>query len=336
MKLYAFGNFGVLAFGNDLGCCKSLQMNSLALALNAIIDDSAWRLSNMFNPAATFYWLLTASNMQRQNAENVVEEYFTRTLHQKRQANVLSPGNRDLLRLLLDHFGENSSSLKSVFEILRTTFFAAYATTSFGLGAAFWLVARHPHVEALCLEEINRVLGSGGFNDASHVNQLVYCRATLLEALRKYPSAPLVTRILEKNAALGGSTYLAGTKVLIPLWSIHRDPDNFPRPDEFIPERWVKRRDDGVWEERFEVDESQEESGVPPANRNAFVAFSGGGRNCVGQKFALNEGTMVFAALLREIKMEVVLKEDLDIVLSVVTLNVKNGIPLSFKRRGVS
>ena len=51
---------------------KSLQMNSLALALNAIIDDSAWRLSNMFNPAAIFYWLPTASNMQRQNVENVV------------------------------------------------------------------------------------------------------------------------------------------------------------------------------------------------------------------------------------------------------------------------
>jgi hypothetical protein len=52
-------------------------------------------------------------------------------------------------------------------------------------------------------------------------------------------------------------------------------PILFHDRNEFIPERWVKRQDDGVWEERFLGDGSDELYGMPPANQNAFVAFSG-------------------------------------------------------------
>jgi len=53
----------------------------------------------------------------------------------------------------------------------------------------------------------------------------------------------------------------------------------------------------------------------------------------VGQKFALNEGTMLLAAVLREIQMEPVSRSELDVWLHVVTLEVNGGIPMVCKRR---
>lgn len=337
MELAAFDNFGVLAFGKDLGCCKSLLMNNFALSLKVLQDDASWRISHVLNPKALLYWLPSANNVLRRNAEFVVDSYLTKAFQDKqkvmRDQGLQSYQGRDLVSLLLQDNADGSLSLKTSFEILRTTFFAAYTTISYGLGTAFWSVARHPRVEELCLEEIRRVVGSSDLDLSHRVNDLVYCRAVLLESLRMYSPVPLVSRILEKEAVIGRAAYFPGTKVLIPIFTAHHDPDNFPRPNEFIPERWVKRRNDGVWEERFLGDGSDELYGIPPANRNAFVAFSGGGRNCVGQKFALNEGTMLIAALLRELKMELVSKRELDVWLHVVTLEVKNGIPLTFKRR---
>jgi cytochrome P450 len=337
MQLAALDNFGVLAFGQDLGCCKSLAMNDFALSLKVLQDDSSWRLSNILHPKALFYWLPSANNILRKHADSIVDSFFSTVFHHKQQTmrekGIQSYHDRDLVSLLLQDNVEGAFSIKTAVEVLRTTFFAAYTTISLGLGTAFWSVSCHPRVEGICLEEIRRVVGSNDLNFALRVNDLVYCRAVLLESLRLNSPVPLVSRILEKKAIISGVSYLSGTKIAIPTFAVHHDPDNFPRPKEFIPERWVKRRVDGVWEERFLGDGSDDLYGVPPANRNAFVAFSGGGRNCVGQKFALNEGTMLLAAVLREIQMEPVSRSELDVWLHVVTLEVNGGIPMVCKRR---
>ena len=338
-KLVALDNFGVLATGHDLGCCSSLQMNTFALALKFIEDDTTSRLSNLFHPTSLLYWLPTAQNVTRREAEETVVGYLTDMLRTKQTSMTIGDAKAahnqtDLASLLLQHVGKDNFSFDTVLEVLRTTFYASYTTTSIGICAAFWSVSRHPNVEARCLEEIHRVLGCGHIiGDTFKLDKLVYCRAVLFEALRMYPPGPMTMRILEKDAHLGGKSFRAGTNVLIPIWSIHRDPDNFPQPLDFIPERWVKLRDDGTWEERWEDDGCDELYRVPPANRNAFVAFSGGGRSCVGKNFATAEGTILLAVMLREIKMEVVPGYELHLMLNTVTVEAENGIPMIFKRR---
>lgn len=116
---------------------------------------------------------------------------------------------------------------------------------------------------------------------------------------------------------------------------MNRDPDNFPKPLDFIPERWVKLCNDGIWEERGEGDACDETAGVPPANQSAFVGFSSGGRNCVGKNIALVEGKIVLALMLREFKMEDLPGYDLDPRAISLTWDPQGSIPMILKRCNV-
>lgn len=338
MQLAVLDNFGMLAFGQDLGCCKSLLMKGFASSLNALYGDFTWRINNMLNPKAIFYWLPSANNIARYHAEVAVKKHIAKIVSEKENASMTKDGltsnqGCDLVSLLMQDVKEGKITCQAVFEFLQEAFSATFLTLSFVIGPTLWSIARHPRIEELCLEEIHRVIGSNDLNMGCFFEQLFYCRAVLLEALRMYPSVPATTRSLEKEVVIGGTTYLPGTNVIIPIWNAHRDPENFPRPEEFLPERWVKLRHDGLWEERFTGDGSDDLYGVPPANRNAFIAFSAGGRNCIGQKFALNQGVMLLAALLREFKIKPVSESELDVWLTALTCEVKNGMFLSLKRR---
>ena len=116
------------------------------------------------------------------------------------------------------------------------------------LQAVFYCVASHPEVEAKCLEEIQKTTKAG--SDHIDTEQLVYCNAVVMEATRLYPTNTVLTRKLEKPLKLDTVTLPTGTDVVIPIWHIQRDDRHFPRALEFLPERWVKRNDDGLWVQR--------------------------------------------------------------------------------------
>ncbi len=127
--------------------------------------------------------------------------------------------------------------------------------------------------------------------------------------------------------------------VRIPIWAIHRDENNFPRPEKFLPERWVRKNSSDKWVERCPGDDSDEEKNwnfqhaVPPANREAFFAFSSGARNCVGKKFAYQEAVIILAVLIKNLKFEV---EDGYVCVpsrSGLTQQPKFGMPMKISKR---
>ena len=163
-------------------------------------------------------------------------------------------------------------------------------------------------------------------------DRLQYTKAIVLESLRLFPPAPMTSRSLERELEIDGHVIPANTHVNIPIWSIHHDERNFPFPDHFLPKRWVERTADdnndssrsASWVDRTGVrdryrrsscvsvssnistpsDASDDEActspdDVPPANLDAFCAFSGGGRSCPGRKIAVQESVTVLAYLLR-------------------------------------
>jgi cytochrome P450 len=170
---------------------------------------------------------------------------------------------------------------EALIDILMTLLFAGYDTTSIALTYALYLLAKNPTKKAKCLVEIDTVLGKD-FDSyetkrkaIGHIlppgpEELPYTKGVILEALRLFPPAPSTARMIEKPTTIGGSgskrarlsssasdtnktatnsniknktfTLATGQMVMIPIWSIQRSELNYPRPNEMIPERWVRRK----------------------------------------------------------------------------------------------
>lgn len=90
------------------------------------------------------------------------------------------------------------------------------------------------------------------------------------ESLRLYPSAPFIGRVLEEDLMTKEGYLLPkGVIVNIHIYDIHRNPKYWPEPDKFDPERFLPEN---------------------CVNRHpyAFVPFSAGPRNCIGNDIILN------------------------------------------------
>ena len=207
-------------------------------------------------------------------------------------------------------------------DMMMAVLFAGYDTTSTTLSYALYLIAQHPEVEKRCLEEID-----------SSPNDLIYCKGVIMETLRMYPPATLVPRTLLKPVKLsGGLVVPEGTQVLIPIWLIQQDPKLFPHPEEFRPDRWVRRSSEtlGGWVEREDSDIS---SDVPPAYKQGFLAFSAGARSCPGQKIATQEAVLVLAGLVKNFKFSSLPGYELRPARCGILQQPIDGVPLKIQAR---
>lgn len=329
-KMITLDIFGLAAFSHHFGCCDTLTVSPIAEAFNTLSMDLARRTDgNPMHPLNYFYSLPTDANRRNREAQNLLRSFLSQAVRERLEQQPQTVGddernkNRSKQRMkdLLTHIIEGHEMAKqelqyndtvsesTLSDTMMSLIFAGYDTTSITLAYALFLISQHPEVEANCLEEI-QVCGLMNHHD------LLYCKAVIYETLRLYPSAPQTMRTLQKPLELSGGVILpAGTNVVVPIWTIHRQEQNFARPEEFLPERWVKRKEEDTnafaaatsssfWVEReadAEVDDNiKDRSRIPAANQKAFFAFSMGGRSCAGQKFAWQEATIVLAGLLKE------------------------------------
>lgn len=112
-----------------------------------------------------------------------------------------------------------------------------------------------------------------------HNNNLFYC---ILESLRKYPPVPTMTRTSVADYAVPNTNVVLpkGSTVLVSVYSVHHDPQHFPNPDLFMPER-------------FMVDNK-----ANSRSSAAFLAFGAGPRNCIGARFGMMQCRVGLVAML--------------------------------------
>jgi len=289
MKLITMDVFGKSTFSRDFRCTENLAPNEFAAAFDALD--------------------ITRDNKADINIiHSYVEGIISERMEERKEGSVAEKKNNDLLTHIIDANSGDRKAGAASDEVLRdvvaTVLFAGYDTTSVTLTYALYMLCQNPDIVTKCLEEISTVGSLKNYND------LVYCRAVITETLRLFPPAAQTIRTLQKPVQLPGDGFVipAGTSVMVPIWSIHRDERNFPQPLNFLPERWVRQelKKDGLTTRWVERDPSKEDaaSTVPAGNLKAFFAFSGGGRNCPGMKFAWQEATIVLAGLLKEFKFE--------------------------------
>lgn len=357
MKMATIDVFGRASLGVDLGCCSALRPSPVAEAFDFLTDEYSRRIGRPLDPTATFYFLPTAANRRHARERRLIRGFIS---------DLLAGGRRDLaegregrksefLTRLLKAAGEKGDGGKGgamsdgiLSDILMVLLFGGYDTTSITLTYALHLLASHPKVQAMVSAEIAEVLGGprsgiGGEDEPGPVllddpAGLPLTRAVILETLRLYPPAPVTTRNLEKPLELHGTVLPPGTMIFIGVWSIQRDARNYPMPEDFRPDRWVRRGEKGTkWVERAEGDDGGGiECGaktVPPASRDAFCAFSGGARNCVGRALAMQEAVTLLACLLRDLRFEAVPDYVLRPQSSSFVQNPHDGLPMEIKPR---
>uniref|UniRef100_A0A0E0NWK3 Ig-like domain-containing protein n=1 Tax=Oryza rufipogon TaxID=4529 RepID=A0A0E0NWK3_ORYRU len=108
-----------------------------------------------------------------------------------------------------------------------------------------WIMARmvlHPDIQAKAQAELDAVVGRGRAVSDGDVAGLRYLQCVVKEALRAHPPGPLLSwaRLAVHDAHVGGHVVPAGTTAMVNMWAIAHDPELWPEPDAFRPERFAE------------------------------------------------------------------------------------------------
>lgn len=297
MKMITLDVFGLAAFSHDFGCCKDLATTPLTAAFDNLSKDADFRMkNNPISPVHYFYGLPTDRNRRHKADQNMVRSFVRQCMQERAAMKTTKP--HDLLTLLMetveaDTTGEIGKDVLD--DIILTVLFAGFDTTSITLTYTLHVLSQNEDVAQKCVEEVHAV------GAIDKVEELSYCKAVIQEALRYYPPASTTSRTILKPVQLpDGFVIPAGTTTIMPAWALHHNAHNYPRPDEFLPERWAQPHatKPGQWMERDPTaKEGSDDSTCPAGNPKAFFAFSGGGRSCPGQRFAVHEAVVALAGL---------------------------------------
>jgi cytochrome P450 len=177
--------------------------------------------------------------------------------------------DEDVLGMLLGARHEDGSpmSAQELRDELMTALVAGHETTASQLAWTFERLAREPAVTARLVAELD---GDADAGDA-------YLTATVQEALRHRPVLPNAEpRLVKREIEIGGVTYPPGAVLFANAYLLHHDPEIYPQPYAFRPERFLEQ----------------------PPGTYTWIPFGGGRRRCLGASFALLEMKVVLSAVL--------------------------------------
>ncbi|KAG8177135.1 hypothetical protein JTE90_012016 [Oedothorax gibbosus] len=222
---------------------------------------------------------------------------------------------KPLMDLLLEHH-INSQDLteEDIREEVDTFTFEGHDTTSMGMSWALYLIGLYEDVQLKIQEELNGIFGSDVDREVTtdDLNDMKYLDCVLKESQRLYPSVPMMGRNVSEDTDICGYKLIKGSTGNVLIYHLHRDEDIFPDPEKFDPDRFLP----------------ENSIGRPPY---AYIPFSAGPRNCIGQRLAVMEEKTVIANILRNFNIHSL--DDRDKILPEPDLILKPGGPLRIKIR---
>ncbi len=152
--------------------------------------------------------------------------------------------------------------------------------------------------------------------EVADLTKLKYLDRCILESSRITPGSPIFLRRIDAPLKLADDLVLnAGSTVMVPVWSIHRDSVNYQNPEIFDPDRFLPEN-------------------VKERHAYAYIPFSGGARNCIGWKMALWELKVIMAWILRHFEIKCEDKfEDVKLLFEVTLLPERNYNIILKKRK---
>lgn len=215
--------------------------------------------------------------------------------------------------LIREHFRDPAAFTESnIREEVDTFMFEGHDTTAWGVIWATYLLGLHPGCQQQVQQEVDDMFADKNEDEDLTLDEirtgLKYTEAVVKEAQRLYPSVPLFNRVALTDTKIVDTEVPAGTIVNIVPTFIHHNDKYWSEPQRFKPERFLS----GERRHPF-----------------AFIPFSAGPRNCIGQKFAMLKEKALIAKIFR--MFNVTSLDQRDLVVPSLTMILKPSIPIRVK-----
>ncbi len=232
------------------------------------------------------YWVPTPGNLRARRAVRRLDALVRRIIAGRHAS---GEDRGDLLSMLVqaqDADDGTRMTARQVRDEVMTIFLAGHETTAVALSWTWYLLGRHPDVEARLADELRDVLG-GRTPSVADLPRLKYAEMVVTESMRLYPPAYGIGRQAVKATEIAGHAFARSDIFVAPTWVVHRDPRWFEEPEAFRPERWA-----GDLARRLP--------------RFAYFPFGGGPRQCIGNSFAQMEAVLLLAAIAQRFQLSLV------------------------------
>jgi enediyne biosynthesis protein E7 len=272
-------------------------------AMAVMLGHTYGRLERIVAPPS---WLPIPGNLRFKRALAAVDRVVYRILSERRRT---PTDSHDLLSLLLRERDEETGAGMSDPQLRNETItllLAGHETTANALAWTFYLLAKHPEeMERLHAEVIK------GTDEADFAS-LPCTERAFKEAMRLYPPIWAMERRAVAEDELGGFRIPAGSTVVVSPWVTHRHPDLWHEPERFDPGRFSEERT----ERRQPL---------------AYIPFGAGPRFCVGGHFAMVEGVIILAMVLRRWRLRLVPGHPV-VPKPGITLRARDGVQVTLER----
>ncbi|XP_051026828.1 cytochrome P450 4F6 [Acomys russatus] len=187
----------------------------------------------------------------------------------------------DVLLLAKDEHGKELSD-EDIRAEADTFMFGGHDTTASGLSWVLYNLAKHPEYQERCRQEVRELLRDREPEEIEwdDLAQLPFLTMCIKESLRLHPPVLVISRSCIQDIVLpDGRVIPKGTICVISIFGVHHNPSVWPDPEVYNPFR-------------FDPENPQKRSPL------AFIPFSAGPRNCIGQTFAMTEMKVALALTL--------------------------------------
>lgn len=217
--------------------------------------------------------------------------------------------------LVYHHLNDGSLTEEDIREEVDTFMFEGHDTTAMGITWTLYLLGLHQDIQERVFQELCDI-----FNDdinrnikIEDIKHMKYLENVIKESIRLYPSVPFILRRNTEELKIGDNIIPRNSSLVVYIYGIHHNPEVFENPEVFDPDRFLQENCE---------------------NRHpfAYVPFSAGPRNCIGQRFAMMVMKTVCANVLRNFKLRSVHHRDKILVSGDIILRPKEIKMLIEKR----
>jgi cytochrome P450 len=300
MKL-TFRVVGRCLFGAELGA----DAGAVDEAMHVLVTHTYGRWRSIVNSPPGWP---TPANRRFQKALAEVDAIIARLIAGQRER---PPETPNLLTMLMGSQDADSGFTLSDAEVRNeaiTFLLAGHETTANALAWTLHLLDRHPSWAEALRGEIQQVCGERlpAMADLPQLSQALH---VFEESIRLYPPIWAMERRAIGEDEIGGFHIPRGSGVIVSPYTLHRHPAFWERPEEFLPERFLKR------------------------DHAAYLPFGAGPRFCIGSEFALAEARVILPMILRRFDLQAVPGQVVE-PLPAITLRMKSGLWLRLVERG--